>query len=112
MKEYIPAGTTKEVFLTDYRQMSQKVGPAVAEDVTRAAIWSVIFALIVIFVYIMIRFTKWQYGAGAVLGLAHNTIVVLGIFSLFSGLLPFSLEIDQAFIAAILTVVGYSIKVL
>ena len=90
--------------------MSQKVGPAVAEDVTRAAIWSVIFALIVIFVYIMIRFTKWQYGAGAVLGLAHNTIVVLGIFSLFSGLLPFSLEIDQAFIAAILTVVGYSIN--
>lgn len=110
LKKYIPSGTTKEVFLSDYRQMSQKVGPAVAEDVTRAAIWSVIFALIVIFVYIMIRFTKWQYGAGAVLGLAHNTIVVLGIFSLFSGLLPFSLEIDQAFIAAILTVVGYSIN--
>lgn len=110
LKDYIPTGTTKEVFLTDYRQMSQKVGPAVAEDVTRAAIWSVIFALIVIFVYIMIRFTKWQYGAGAVLGLAHNTIVVLGVFSLFSGLLPFSLEIDQAFIAAILTVVGYSIN--
>lgn len=110
LKEYIPAGTSKEVFLTEYRQMSQKVGPAVAEDVTRAAIWSVIFALLVIFVYIMVRFTKWQYGAGAVLGLAHNTIVVLGIFSLFSGLLPFSLEIDQAFIAAILTVVGYSIN--
>jgi len=110
LKKYIPAGTSKEVFLTDYRQMSQKVGPAVAEDVTRAAIWSVIFALIVIFLYIMIRFTKWQYGAGAVIGLAHNTIVVLGIFSLFSGVLPFSLEIDQAFIAAILTVVGYSIN--
>ncbi len=110
LQKYIPAGTSKEVFLTDYRQMSQKVGPAVAEDVTRAAIWSVIFALIVIFLYIMIRFTKWQYGAGAVLGLAHNTIVVLGVFSIFSGLLPFSLEIDQAFIAAILTVVGYSIN--
>ena len=110
LQKYIPAGTSKEVFLTDYRQMSQKVGPAVAEDVTRAAIWSVVFALIVIFLYIMIRFTKWQYGAGAVLGLAHNTIVVLGIFSIFSGLLPFSLEIDQAFIAAILTVVGYSIN--
>ncbi|MDE7074785.1 MAG: protein translocase subunit SecDF, partial [Odoribacter sp.] len=110
LKKYIPAGTTKEVFLTDYRQMSQKVGPAVAEDITRAAIWSVIFALIVIFVYIMVRFSRWQYGAGAVLGLAHNTIVVLGLFSLLSGLLPFSLEIDQAFIAAILTVVGYSIN--
>lgn len=110
LQKHLPAGTTKEVFLTDYRQMSQKVGPAVAEDITRAAIWSIIFALIVIFLYIMVRFTKWQYGAGAVLGLAHNTIVVLGIFSLFSGLLPFSLEIDQAFIAAILTVVGYSIN--
>ncbi len=110
LKEYLPNGTTKEVFLEDYRQMSQKVGPAVAEDVTRAAIWSVIFALLVIFVYIMVRFSKWQYGAGAVLGLAHNTIVVLGMFSLLAGFLPFSLEIDQAFIAAILTVVGYSIN--
>lgn len=110
LKKYIPAGTSKEVFLTDYRQMSQKVGPAVAEDITRAAIWSVVFALLVIFVYIMVRFSEWQYGAGAVLGLAHNTIVVLGLFSLLSGYLPFSLEIDQAFIAAILTVVGYSIN--
>lgn len=110
LKSYLPDGTTKEVFLDEYRQMSQKVGPAVAEDVTRAAIWSVIFALLVIFIYIMVRFTNWQYGAGAVLGLAHNTIVVLGVFSIFSGLLPFSLEIDQAFIAAILTVVGYSIN--
>lgn len=110
LKKYIPEGTTKEVFLTEYRQMSQKVGPAVAEDVTRAAVWSVVFALLVIFVYIMVRFSEWQYGAGAVLGLAHNTIVVLGLFSLLSGLLPFSLEIDQAFIAAILTVVGYSIN--
>lgn len=110
LKSYLPDGTTKEAFLDEYRQMSQKVGPAVAEDVTRAAIWSVVFALLVIFIYIMVRFTNWQYGAGAVLGLAHNTIVVLGIFSIFSGLLPFSLEIDQAFIAAILTVVGYSIN--
>lgn len=110
LKTYLPDGTTKEEFLTENRQMSQKVGPAVAEDVTRAAVWSVVFALIVIFVYIMVRFTNWWYGAGAVLGLAHNTIVVLGLFSLLSGLLPFSLEIDQAFIAAILTVVGYSIN--
>ena len=110
LKSYLPDGTTKEEFLSENRQMSQKVGPAVAEDVTRAAVWSVIFALIVIFVYIMVRFSNWWYGAGAVLGLAHNTIVVLGMFSLLSGLLPFSLEIDQAFIAAILTVVGYSIN--
>ena len=110
LKSYLPDGTTKEEFLSENRQMSQKVGPAVAEDVTRAAVWSVILALLVIFVYIMVRFSNWWYGAGAVLGLAHNTIVVLGMFSLLSGLLPFSLEIDQAFIAAILTVVGYSIN--
>lgn len=110
LKSYLPDGTSKEEFLTENRQMSQKVGPAVAEDVARSAIWSIIFALLVIFVYIMVRFTNWWYGAGAVLGLAHNTLVVLGLFSLLSGLLPFSLEIDQAFIAAILTVVGYSIN--
>ena len=81
-----------------------------AEDTTRAAIWSVVFALIGIFLYIMVRFSQWQYGAGAVLGLAHNTIIVIGSFSLLAGLLPFSMEVDQAFIAAVLTVVGYTIN--
>ncbi len=110
LKEYLPDGTTREQFLENNRQMSEKVGPAVAEDITRAAIWSVLFALIGIFLYIMFRFSQWQYGAGAVVGLAHNVIIVMGVFSIFSGILPFSLEIDQAFIAAILTVVGYSIN--
>lgn len=110
LTEYLPDGTTKEQFLEVNRQMSEKVGPAVAEDITRAAIWSVIFALVGIFLYIMIRFSQWQYGAGAVAGLAHNVIVVLGVFSIMSGILPFSLEVDQAFIAAILTVVGYTIN--
>lgn len=110
LKEYLPEGTSREQFLEVNRQMSEKVGPAVAEDITRAAIWSIIFALIVIFLYIMLRFSQWQYGAGAVAGLAHNVIIVMGVFSIFSGILPFSLEIDQAFIAAILTVVGYSIN--
>ncbi|WP_294143024.1 protein translocase subunit SecDF [uncultured Sanguibacteroides sp.] len=110
LQEYIPAGTDYPTFRDVNLQMSQKIGPAVAEDMTRAAIWSIIFALIGIFLYIMIRFSKWQYGAGAVVGLAHNTIIVIGMFSLFAGILPFSLEVDQAFIAAILTVVGYSIN--
>lgn len=110
LKSYLPDGTSREQFLEVNRQMSEKVGPAVAEDITRAAIWSVIFALIGIFLYIMIRFSQWQYGAGAVVGLAHNVIIVMGAFSILSGILPFSLEIDQAFIAAILTVVGYSIN--
>lgn len=110
LKDYLPDGTSREQFLEVNRQMSEKVGPAVAEDITRAAIWSVVLALLVIFVYIMFRFSQWQYGAGAVIGLAHNVIIVMGVFSIFSGILPFSLEIDQAFIAAILTVVGYSIN--
>ena len=91
-------------------QQTQKIGPAVAEDMTRAAFWSVLFALVGIFIYIMVRFSRWQYGAGAVVGLAHNTIIVIGAFSLFAGLLPFSLEVDQSFIAAVLTVVGYTIN--
>lgn len=110
LKSYLPEGTSREQFLEVNRQMSEKVGPAVAEDITRAAFWSVIFALVGIFLYIMLRFSNWQYGAGAVAGLAHNVIIVMGSFSVLSGLLPFSLEIDQAFIAAILTVVGYSIN--
>ena len=110
LKDYLPEGTSQETFLSDYRQMSEKVGPAVAEDITRAAVWSVILALFVIFLYIMIRFSEWEYGAGAVVGLAHDSIVVLGLYSLLAGILPFSLEVDQAFIAAILTVVGYSIN--
>ncbi|MRT94645.1 protein translocase subunit SecDF [Ancylomarina sp. 16SWW S1-10-2] len=110
LKDYLPAGTTKESFLENNRKMSQKVGPTIADDIRQSAVWSVLFALIVIFLYIMIRFSNWQYGLGAVAALAHDTIIVLGIFSIFYGILPFSLEIDQAFIAAILTVVGYSIN--
>ncbi|MCT4614646.1 MAG: protein translocase subunit SecDF [Marinifilaceae bacterium] len=110
LKKYVPAGTTKAQFLEQNRKMSQKVGPTIADDIRQAAVLSIIFALIVIFVYIMARFSKWQYGLGAVVALAHDTIIVLGIFSLCYGILPFSLEVDQAFIAAILTVVGYSIN--
>ena len=110
LQEILPAGTDYETFRSVHLQQTQKIGPAVAEDMTRAAVWSVLFALIGIFIYIMVRFSKWQYGAGAVVGLAHNTIIVIGAFSLFAGLLPFSLEVDQSFIAAVLTVVGYTIN--
>ena len=110
LQEILPAGTDYETFRNVHLQQTQKIGPAVAEDMTRAAVWSVLFALIGIFIYIMVRFSRWQYGAGAVVGLAHNTIIVIGAFSLFAGLLPFSLEVDQSFIAAVLTVVGYTIN--
>lgn len=110
LTDFIAPGSSYSDFRDTNLQMSQKIGPAVAEDMTRAAIWSVFFALIGIFLYIFVRFNKWQYGVGAVIGLAHNALIVIGVFSLLAGLLPFSLEVDQSFIAAILTVIGYSIN--
>eukprot|EP01029_Cantina_marsupialis_P010234 TRINITY_DN2330_c1_g3_i1.p2 TRINITY_DN2330_c1_g3~~TRINITY_DN2330_c1_g3_i1.p2 ORF type:complete len:990 (+),score=213.50 TRINITY_DN2330_c1_g3_i1:20158-23127(+) len=110
LKPYLAAGATKADFMDNNFKMSQKVGPTIADDIRQSAVWSILFALIVIFLYIMVRFSNWQYGLGAVVALAHDSIIVLGIFSIFYGILPFSLEVDQAFIAAILTVVGYSIN--
>jgi SecD/SecF fusion protein len=99
-----------EDFSSNYRMSSQKVGPTISHDIKRDAVIAIFFALIIIFLYILVRFSNWQYGLGAVAGLIHDTIIVLGIFSLFYSVLPFSLEIDQAFIAAILTVIGYGIN--
>lgn len=89
---------------------SQKVGPTIADDIKDAALWSIIFSLIVIFLYILVRFRKWQFSLGAVAAAFHDVLIVLSIFSIFYGILPFSLEIDQAFIAAILTIIGYSLN--
>ena len=89
---------------------SQKVGPTIADDIKNAALWSIIFSLLVIFLYILIRFRKWQFSLGAVIAVFHDVLIVLSIFSIFYGILPFSLEIDQAFIAAILTIIGYSLN--
>jgi len=104
------ADATYEDFTNDYRKSSQKVGPTISDDIKKDAVIAIIFALIAIFLYIMVRFSNWKYGLGGVLSLAHDTIITLGVFSMFHGILPFSLEIDQAFIAAILTVIGYSIN--
>jgi len=89
---------------------SQKVGPTIADDIRNKAVTAIIISLFIIFGYIAIRFRKWQYGLAGIIALFHDTIIVLGVFSLFYNLLPFSLEIDQAFIAAILTIIGYSIN--
>lgn len=89
---------------------SQNVGPTVAKDIQRSGIISIILALIAMFIYIFIRFRKWQYGLGATVALFHDAFFVTGIFSLFYGILPFNLEVDQNFLAAILTLVGYSIN--
>lgn len=89
---------------------TQKVGPTVANDIKTSAIYSVIFSIIVIALYILVRFRKWAFSVGALVALTHDVLLVLSFFSLFNGILPFSLDIDQAFIAAILTVIGYSIN--
>jgi len=89
---------------------SQKVGPTISDKLTRDAIMAVFFSLVLIFLYILVRFDSWQFGLGGVVSLAHDAVITMGAFSLLYGFLPFSLEIDQAFIAAILTVIGYSIN--
>jgi SecD/SecF fusion protein len=89
---------------------TQKVGPTVANSIKVSAVWSVIAAIIVIAGYILIRFRKWQFSLGAMIALMHDALIVLSFFSIFNGILPFNLDIDQAFIAAVLTVVGYSIN--
>lgn len=91
-------------------EKSQKVGPTFARDIEISAIWSIVVGLLAIFLYIIARFRKWQYGLGALLALIHDVLFVIGLFSLLWKVLPINLEVDQAFIAAILTVVGYSIN--
>mgnify|MGYP001259480651 CR=1 FL=1 len=89
---------------------SNQVGPTIADDLKKSSFYAGIFALLVIFLYLLLRFSKWQYSFGAIVAVFHDAFIVLGLFSLLRGLLPFSLELDQAFIAAILTVIGYSIN--
>ncbi|MDG4951080.1 protein translocase subunit SecD [Weeksellaceae bacterium KMM 9724] len=118
LKKYLPADQSFDEFvnvgetqgqalgLVEYR----KVGPSIADDITYNAFYSLGFALAMVFLYLLIRFRKWQFSAAAVLAVFHDSLIVLGLFSLLHGIVPFSLEIDVAFIAAILTVIGYSIN--
>lgn len=130
LKPYLNEQVTKEMFVQRYTvedgvyaasvensevtnygiQSSQKVGPSVADDIKSSAIWSVVFALLGIGLYILLRFRKWTFSVGAVVGLMHDALFILGVYSIFYSIMPFSLEIDQSFIAAILTVIGYSIN--
>ena len=89
---------------------SDMVGPTIANDIKRDAVIAVLIALFVIFAYIAFRFKGWTWGLGGVVSLAHTAIIVIGFFSLFSGILPFNLDVDQTFIAAILTIIGYAIN--
>lgn len=109
-------GTTLEIFIDrDNRAggsiiSSQKVGPSVADDIKTSAIWSVVLALVAIGLYILIRFNNIAFSIGATVALTIDTLLIIGAYSLFHGILPFSLEIDQTFIGAILTAIGYSIN--
>ena len=109
-------GTTLEIFIDrDNRTggsiiSSQKVGPSIADDIKTSAVWSVVLALIAIGLYILVRFRNIAYSVGATVALAVDTLLIIGMYSIWYGILPFSLEIDQTFIGAILTAIGYSIN--
>lgn len=101
---------TLEQFSSENIQSVQKVGPSIAEDITRGAIWAVILSLLAIALYILLRFRDLAFSVGTLAALTFDTLFIMSFYSLFSGLLPFSMEIDQSFIAAILTVIGYSVN--
>ena len=108
LKPYL-GEVSKETFLTQNRVSSETVGPTIATDTKIKAMWAIGVALIMMFLYIFLRFRTWQHGFGAVVALFHDTLIIISIYSLGYGYLPFSMDIDQSFIAAILTVIGYSV---
>ncbi len=101
---------TFDEFQSNHKMSSVKVGPSIADDIKQGAVLAALFSIIAIFLYIFIRFRKWQYGLGAIASTVHDAIFLLGMFSIFGGLMPFSTELDQTFIAALLTVIGYSVN--
>ncbi|GGE42671.1 protein translocase subunit SecDF [Psychroflexus planctonicus] len=115
-QSYLPKGFTYEDFKVggdneDYGVMSSmKVGPTIADDIKRASFYAIFGSLIAVFLYILLRFRRWQFSLGAVAAVSHDVLIVLGIFSATYSFMPFSMEINQAFIAAILTVIGYSLN--
>ncbi|AVR44072.1 protein translocase subunit SecDF [Christiangramia fulva] len=116
LQPYLPSDLTYDNFIngSDTKTVgvmeSMKVGATIADDIKNASFWAVLGSLIVVFLYILLRFRKWQFSLGAVVAVFHDVLVVLGVFSLLYKIMPFNMEIDQAFIAAILTVIGYSLN--
>ncbi|MEM8508567.1 MAG: protein translocase subunit SecDF [Bacteroidota bacterium] len=116
LQPYLPDGTSFEDFTVGASEksigilQSTKVGPTIADDIKQNAYYAILGSLAVVFLYILLRFKRWQFSLGAVIAVFHDVMIVLGIFSLTSAIMPFNMEIDQAFIAAILTVIGYSLN--
>lgn len=117
LQKYLPDGLSKDAFtlggVDDEAigiMQSVKVGPTIADDIKKNAFLAILGSLAVVFLYILFRFRRWQFSLGAVVAVFHDILIVLGVFSIFGKLMPFNMEIDQAFIAAILTVIGYSLN--
>lgn len=110
LKPYLKADATRAEFVGQHIVNSQKVGPTVADDVKTSAYWAVFLAIIVMGIYILIRFKNWAFSLGTVAALFHDVLLIIGCYSLFYSIVPFSLEMDQSFIAAILTIIGYSVN--
>lgn len=116
LEDYLPAGMTYEDFISndDDKQVGRmqyyKVSPSIADDIKKSSLWAVLGSLAVVFLYILLRFRRWQFSMGAVVAVFHDVLIVLGIFSLTYKFMPFNMEIGQSFIAAILTVIGYSLN--
>ncbi|MEA1785118.1 protein translocase subunit SecDF [Arenibacter sp. GZD96] len=116
LQKYLPDGSTYDDFVIGSGEksigilQSVKVGPTIADDIKKNAFLAILGSLVVVFLYILFRFRKWQFSLGAVAAVFHDVLIVLGIFSLVGKIMPFNMEIDQAFIAAILTVIGYSLN--
>ena len=110
LKPFLGENVTEDRYQSAYQLSSQKVGPTISDDIKKEAVLAVFFSLLIIFLYIAVRFRNWAYGLGGLVSLAHDGIILLGAYSLLDGYLSFSLSVDQSFIAAILTVLGYSIN--
>ncbi len=110
LKNTLPAGTTYSEFNSRYKQSSQTVLPTISDDLKAGATKATIIAIFVICLYIFIRFRDWRYALGTIVALLHDVFVTLAVFSFLRGVVPFPLEIDQHFIAAVLTVIGFSMN--
>lgn len=110
LKPELSPQVTYDVFKSKYELSSQVVGPSISRDIENHAFYAIAFSLLGIFLYILIRFRRWQFALGAIISLFHDTLMVMGLYSIFSRILPFSLEVDETFVAAVLTVMGYSVN--
>jgi SecD/SecF fusion protein len=109
-EKLIPEGVDEATFATKYIQSKQTVQPTISKDLKQGAVYATVAAILAIFIYIFIRFRKWQYSVGTIVAIVHDVAITLAVFSFFKDIVPFALEIDQHFIAALLTVIGFSMN--